>query len=123
MAEKTTSVHAENIQRMIEKWDVDYIYVDHAAAQTRFDLARDYDISTIAANKSLIDGINYVASLTDSNRIFVSKSCVECARSFDAYQWDPNVNLVKEKPKHDMASHMADAMRYALYSYQSNYGS
>lgn len=123
LAEKTTSTHAVNIQAMIEKWDIDYIYVDHAAAQTRFDLARDYDISTIAANKSLVDGINYVASLADNDKIFINKNCTEMLTSIDAYQWDPNPNLVKEKPKHDMASHMADAMRYALYSYQSNYGS
>lgn len=122
MAEKTTSSHAANIQEIINKWDIDYIYVDHAAAQTRFDLARDYDISTIAANKSLIDGINYVASLIDNDKLWVNKDCVECIRTFDAYQWDPNPNLVKEKPKHDMASHMADALRYALYTYESTYG-
>jgi hypothetical protein len=37
----------------------------------------------------------------------------------DSYQWDPNPNLMKEKPKHNMASHMGDALRYALYSFQT----
>ena len=38
----------------------------------------------------------------------------------DQYQWDPNPNLAREKPKHNMASHMADALRYALYSFQTS---
>ena len=37
----------------------------------------------------------------------------------DQYQWDPNPNLLKEKPKHNMSSHMADAMRYALYTFET----
>ena len=35
------------------------------------------------------------------------------------YQWDPNPNLLKEKPKHNKASHMADALRYAIYSFET----
>ena len=27
---------------------------------------------------------------------------------------------MKEKPKHTMASHMADAMRYALYTFETS---
>ena len=38
----------------------------------------------------------------------------------DQYQWDPNPNLAKEKPKHNRASHMADALRYALYSFETS---
>ena len=32
----------------------------------------------------------------------------------------PNPNLLKEKPKHNMASHMSDALRYALYSFETS---
>ena len=35
----------------------------------------------------------------------------------DQYRWDNREGLTKEKPKHDEYSHMADALRYALYSY------
>ena len=56
-AEKTTEQHAEEISRLIHKWDIDYIYIDSAAQQTRFDFAQNYDISTINAKKSLLDGI------------------------------------------------------------------
>ena len=39
--------------------------------------------------------------------------------ALDQYQWDPNPNLMKERPKHDGASHMADALRYALYTFET----
>jgi phage terminase large subunit len=115
--ERTTEQHAEYIQRLIEKWDIDYIYIDAAAAQTRFDFAQNYGISTINAKKSVIDGIGHVASLVDNDMLFVDQNAKEAQACLDAYQWDPNPNLLKEKPRHNMASHMADAIRYGLYSF------
>lgn len=121
-AGKTTSVHAGCIQKLVTRWDIDYIFIDSAAQQTRFDLARDYDIATINARKSVLDGIGHIGSLVDNNKIVVPTHCVEVLRAFDAYRWDPNENLVKEKPIHDSASHMADAIRYALYSFVNSRG-
>lgn len=118
--EQTTAKYAERIQEQINRWDIDYVYIDSAAQQTRFDFAQDYDIPTINAKKSLLDGIGYVGSLVDAGRLIVNKNCTQVLRSFDAYRWDPNPNLVKEKPIHDQSSHMADAIRYALYSFQGD---
>ena len=119
-AERTTEQHAREIQLMIDKWDIDYIYIDAAAAQTRFDFAQQYDISTINAKKSILDGIAKVAAVVDNNFLMVDSSCTEVLTSLDQYQWDPNPNLAKEKPKHNRASHMADALRYALYSFETS---
>lgn len=119
-AERTTEQHAREIQLMIDKWDIDYIYIDAAAAQTRFDFAQQYDISTINAKKSVLDGIAHVASIVDNNNLLVDQKCLETQAALDQYQWDPNPNLAKEKPKHNRASHMADALRYALYSFETN---
>jgi len=121
-AERTTEQHAVEIQRLIDKWGIDYIYIDSAAQQTRFDLAQNYDISSINAKKSVLDGIGHVAGIVDNNTLFVDQACSHTLASLDAYQWDSNPNLMKEKPKHNMASHMADALRYALYSFQTSGG-
>ena len=59
-AERTTEQHAMEIQKLIQKWDIDYIYIDSAAQQTRFDFAQNYDITTINAKKSVLDGIGHV---------------------------------------------------------------
>lgn len=117
-AERTTEEHARYLAEIIEKYQVDYCFIDAAAAQTRYDFAQNYDISTINAKKSVIDGIGYVASLVDNDRLIVDQSCTEVLRSLDQYRWDPNPNLIREKPIHDSSSHMADALRYALYSFE-----
>ncbi len=119
-AEKTTEQHADVIREMVDKWDIDYIYIDSAAQQTRFDFAQNYDISTINAKKSVLDGIGQVAGIVDNDKLLVDQRCSEVLSCLDQYQWDPNPNLAKEKPKHNRASHMADALRYALYSFETS---
>jgi len=121
-AEKTTEQHATEIQKLIDKWDIDYIYIDSAAQQTRFDFAQNYDITTINAKKSVLDGIAHVANIVDNKNLFVSQKCEHSLECLDQYQWDPNPNLLREKPKHDRFSHMSDALRYALYSFEISAG-
>ena len=119
-SERTTEQHAEKIRELINKWNIDYIYIDSAAQQTRFDFAQNYDITTINAKKSVLDGIGHVAAICDNNNLIVDQKCHETLSALDQYQWDPNPNLLKEKPKHNYASHMADALRYALYSFETS---
>ena len=119
-AERTTEQHAIQIQKLIHKWNIDYIYIDSAAQQTRFDFAQNYDITTINAKKSVLDGIGHVGGIIDNARLTVHQRCEESLISLDQYQWDPNPNLLREKPKHNYACHMADALRYALYSFDTS---
>ena len=119
-AERTTEQHAIEINKMIQKYNIDYIYIDSAAQQTRYDFAQNYDISTINAKKSVLDGIGQVAGIIDNDLLHIDQRCAQSLSSVDQYQWDPNPNLMKEKPKHNMASHMADALRYALYTFETS---
>ena len=119
-SERTTEQHAVEIRKLIDKWDIDYIYIDSAAQQTRYDFAQNYEISTLNAKKSVLDGIGHVGGIVDNDRLIVDAKCVESLMALDQYQWDPNPNLLKEKPKHNSASHMADALRYALYSFETS---
>lgn len=119
-AERTTEEHADYLRKIIDEREVDYCFIDSAAQQTRFDLAQNYDITTTNAKKSVLDGIGMVASLVDNDKLIVHQSCTETLRSLDQYRWDPNPNLIREKPVHDSSSHMADALRYALYSFEQS---
>jgi len=116
-AEKTTEQHAVVIQTLIDKYDIDQIFIDSAAQQMRFDLAQNYDIPTNNATKDVLAGIADVATIIDNNKLIVNQSCKHTLAALDQYQWDPNPNLLKEKPVHNMASHMSDALRYALYTF------
>ena len=118
-SEKTTEQHAAQIQKLIDRWGIDYIFIDSAAQQTRFDFAQQYDISTTNAKKSVLDGIAHVAAIVDNDNLIVDQHCNHTLASLDQYQWDSNPNLAREKPVHNMASHMADALRYALYSFET----
>ncbi len=118
-AERTTEQHAIEIRKLVEKWDIDWIYIDSAAQQTRYDFAQNYDISTINAKKSILDGIGHVAGIVDNEKLIVDQRSEEALKALDQYQWDPNPNLMREKPKHNEFSHMADALRYALYTFQT----
>jgi phage terminase large subunit len=116
--ERTTEGHALQIKALIDKWNIDYIYIDSANQQQRFDFAQLYDIPTTNAKKSVLDGIGYIASLVDNDKIIVDPKCKEVLYAFDQYRWDAKENLQKEKPKHDRASHMSDAIRYMGYSFK-----
>ena len=119
-AERTTEQHAMQIRALIEKYDIDWIYIDSAAQQTRFDFAQNYDISTINAKKSVLDGIGEVAGIVDNDNLIVDQRCHHTLECLDQYQWDPNPNLMKERPKHDRFSHMSDALRYAVYTFETS---
>jgi hypothetical protein len=117
-SEATTSKHAESFQKMIDRWGLQSgIFIDSAAAQFAGDLAYSYDISTIKAKKQVLEGIAYVQSLVEQGRIKVSPNCKHTLEMFDQYQWDNRETLTREKPVHSKVSHIADALRYAVYTY------
>ena len=77
-SERTTEQHAAEIRKLIDRWDIDYIYIDSAAQQTRYDFAQNYDISTINAKKSVLDGIGHVAGIVDNDGLMVDQKCKDC---------------------------------------------
>jgi len=119
-AERTTEQHAKEINALVDKYLIDWIYIDSAAQQTRFDFAQNYDISTINAKKSVLDGISHAAGIIDNDNLIVDQKCRHVLEAVDQYQWDINPNLLKERPKHNMASHMSDALRYGLYTFETS---
>ena len=116
-AEATTSQHADAFSMLCTKWGVETVFIDSAAAQFASDLAYIYDIATTKAKKDVLPGIAYVQTLISQNRLKVAPHCTNCLAVFDQYRWDIKEGLQKERPKHDKYSHMADAIRYALYTY------
>ena len=115
-SEQATSVHAERIKELIDKWGVELIYIDSAAQQTKADLAYEYDIYCDNAIKSVTDGIAHIQSLIVQDKIIVDiNNAMHTYKSMVAYRW--NSKTEKVKPVHDWSSHSCDAVRYAIYSY------
>lgn len=116
--EVTTDVHAEKIVELRDKYNIEIIFIDSAAAQTAADFAYTYDIATTKAKKDVLPGIAYVQSIIENNRLKVNANCLHMLEALDQYQWDKKETLTKDKPEHNHASHMCDALRYALYSFK-----
>lgn len=116
-AEATTDLHAKEFQKLIDKYGIDPIFIDSAAPQFASDLAYLYDIPTIKAKKDVLPGIAYVQTLVEQGRLLVPPHCTNTLATLSQYRWDSSSNATKEKPLHDEYSHMADALRYALYSF------
>lgn len=114
-AAKTTREHAERFHELITKYNCDPVFIDSAAAQFAADLAYQYDIATVIAKKAVLPGITYLQNIVEQNRLFVQPNCKRVLQVLDQYRWDISAN--RERPVHDQYSHMADAMRYATYSF------
>lgn len=116
-SEATTEGHAAAINELVMKYGIESIFIDSAAAQFAGDLAYTYDIASIKAKKQVLEGIAYVQTIVDQGRLLVAPHCTNTLKMLDQYQWDKNTALQREKPNHDMNSHIADALRYCLYTY------
>jgi phage terminase large subunit len=116
-SEKTTAEHANEFKALCQRWGVEVIFIDSAAAQFAGDLAYQYDLSTTKAKKDVLPGIAYVQTLVAQGRLKVAPHCENVLAMFDQYRWDQREGLQRERPMHDDYSHMADAVRYALYTY------
>jgi hypothetical protein len=116
-SEATTEAHAAKFTELCSKWGVESIFIDSAAAQFASDLAYMYNLASVKAKKDVLPGIAYVQTLVAQGRLKVAPHCTNCLEVFQQYRWDTKEGLQRERPKHDKYSHMADAIRYALYTY------
>lgn len=116
-SQATTAEHAAVLTEIVARWGIDPIFIDSAAAQFKSDLAYLYDIATINAKKDKLPGIAYVQTIIEQDKLYVAPHCTHTLAMLDQYKWDNRETLKKEAPVHDEFSHMADALRYALYTY------
>jgi phage terminase large subunit len=116
-AKASTAIHAVALQELINKYGIDPIFIDSAAAQFAGDLAYSYNIATIKAKKQVNEGIAYVQTLIEQGRLYVSPHCKHTLAMLDQYRWKTDAVSGIEKPDHDINSHIADAIRYALYTF------
>lgn len=115
-AESVTATHVLFFKELIDKWNIETIFIDSAASQFAADLAYTYDIATINAKKDVLPGIAFVQTLVERGRLKISPHCEKTLAAMDQYQWDQRDTLTKEKPIHKY-SHIPDAIRYALYTF------
>ena len=114
---KTTSQYAQVLQDYVDKYDVDFVYIDSANQQMKYDFAVEYDIFCINAKKDVLLGLGYCQGLVENSLVTIDPSCTKLIEVMGYYAWDLRPGLTKEKPIHDKHSHTADAFRYMMYSH------
>jgi hypothetical protein len=132
--------YMEEAGRGLEWWvkeikDKPYAYEEHivphdanarelGTGKTRIELMRSFGLGRIKLlpRWSLADGINAVRLLLP--RCYFSTTCDYGIRSLKNYcrKWDAKENRFMDHPKHDWASHGADAFRYLAMGLRSDFG-
>jgi phage terminase large subunit len=102
--------------RLMDKYTVDFVYIDSANQQMKYDFAVEHDIYSINARKDVNLGIGYCQGLVQNGYITIDPSCTKVIEMLNNYSWDGREGILNEKPLHNRYSHMADAFRYAIYS-------
>lgn len=91
------------------------VFVDPSAASWKTELMRRGYL-VLNANNDVINGIRQVATMLNTGKYFIDKSCVNTEKEYTSYVWDPTAQrLGRDKPvkEHD---HTCDTDRYVLYT-------
>jgi PBSX family phage terminase large subunit len=133
-AKKTINEHCENLIenapiidkrkidiRTVTEWNV----ADHDAGDRA--VMEDYGISTIAAKKDIISGVNVLRELLkqdrDGYKIKIFSDCRRLISEFSGYKYpeEKKGNDADEKPKKEN-DHSMDAIRYMAVEWNENHG-
>lgn len=92
------------------------IYVDPSAQALIEQFKRDGFARVKEADNEVLDGIATVSRLLNTNRLFVYRGCQKMIAQFYSYVWDKKAQEKGEDRPLKQDDHLADALRYALYS-------
>ena len=117
----TTSQYAAAIHELVARWEVDFIYIDSANQQMKYDFATEYDLFTVNADKDILLGIGYCQGLIENENVYVDPSCGLTLGMLGNLVWDDREGLLNERVLRDQWIHLGDAFRYMMYSHRHNF--
>lgn len=101
--------------------NIDEVYVD--PSEPAFIKAlRQKGVNVREAKNDVKEGIGMVISLFKTDRLFIFRGCKNLLDEIENYRWKKVNEEIKDEPVKEY-DHACDAMRYALYTYFSNYKS
>lgn len=117
--QKTDKEFASDLEDFIEGYPVKEVIIDPSAASFIAEV-RERKIKVKKAKNDVLDGIRFVASLLNSEKIMFNESCNNTIGEFNSYIWDKKASdKGEDKPikEHD---HAMDAVRYFCYTIIAN---
>lgn len=117
--QKTDKEFADDLEGFIKGYPVKDVIIDPSAASFIAEV-KERKIRVKKAKNDVLDGIRYVASLLNSEKIMFNESCKNTIGEFNSYIWDKKASdKGEDKPikEHD---HAMDAVRYFCYTIIAN---
>jgi PBSX family phage terminase large subunit len=114
-SQKTDSEYADDLGVWLNGIKPKKIIIDPSAASFIAELKkRGYLIKK--ATNDVLDGIRFVASLLNQDKIAIHESCVETIKEFNSYIWDIKASKKGEDKPIKQHDHCMDALRYFCYT-------
>lgn len=113
--QKTNSELADDLQRFIEGYPIQGVYLDPSAESFQVELKRRR-VKVIEAVNDVFPGITFCANLISNHQLKIVRDCKNLIKEMEMYVWDPKKAQrgIEEPIKSN--DHALDAMRYALYT-------
>ena len=113
--QKTDKEFADELEEFTKDFKIKKIIVDPSAASFIAELKqRGFRIKK--AKNDVIDGIRFVGSLLNEEKIQFSKECVNTLKEFNSYIWDVKATDRGEDKPVKTNDHAMDAVRYFCYT-------
>lgn len=114
-SQKTDTEYADDLEKWLNGIKPVKIVIDPSAASFIAELKkRGYPIKK--AKNDVLDGIRYVASLLNEEKIAIHESCENTTKEFASYIWDAKASERGEDKPVKQFDHCMDAVRYFCYS-------
>lgn len=114
-SQKTDTEYADDLKDFLGGIKPTKIIIDPSAASFIAELKkRGYSIKK--ARNDVLDGIRFVASMLNQERIAFATSCVNTILEFNSYIWDSKASEKGEDKPIKQHDHAMDAVRYFCYT-------
>lgn len=108
-AQKTDEEYYEELKKLADGYNVDYVVVDPSAASFITTIFRHGQIHVVKANNDVLDGIRRTSVYLQRGTLKIHKRCKDAIREFGLYRWDEDSSVDKVIKEDD---HAMDEIRY-----------
>lgn len=114
-SQKTDTEYADDLEQWLGGIKPTKIIIDPSAASFIAELKkRGYSVKK--AKNDVLDGIRFVGSLLNEEKIAIHESCVNTIMEFASYVWDEKASERGEDKPIKQHDHCMDALRYFCYT-------
>lgn len=113
--QKTDSEFADDLQEFTKNIPIESVILDPSAASFRAEL-RKRGFNVKKANNDVENGIRFVATQLNNDKIQFCDTCVNTFKEFASYVWDEKASERGEDKPIKQHDHAMDAVRYFCYT-------